>query len=131
MALSFQKNGRGIKVFNGTTHMKTIPKKLLKPFKEHHGQISFDKKKRLTADERKLLHGYILYANYIEKFNTVAFKHIYLTVKDHYPVSARKVINHESKPRFELVLNNGIKIVCPEKIYKAFATSEEIVYSNF
>jgi hypothetical protein len=67
MAIYYEKYGRGIKVFIGTTHMKTIPTKLLQPFKEQSNKINFDNKKRITAEERKMLHGYIFYAKWLEK----------------------------------------------------------------
>ncbi|MBB1194833.1 hypothetical protein DNC80_14275 [Flavobacterium sp. SOK18b] len=130
MAITFQhKGGRGIKVFINSDHMKTIPRKLLEPFKEHHGKINFDKKKRLTAEERKILHGFMLYASWVNKLKTTD-KHAYELIKDHYPIDTRKVIN-EQAIRYELVLDNQIKIKSPEKIYIAFKTKENIVYSNY
>lgn len=129
MSISFQKNGRGIKVFIGTTHMKTIPAKLLQPFKEQHSKIDFDKKKRITSAERKMLHGYILYAKWLEKLRKTE-KHLWLLIKEHYPVETRKVITKDNE-RFELVLDNNLKIKCPEKIYLAFTVKTNIIHSNY
>lgn len=129
MSISYQKNGRGIKVFIGTTHMKTIPKKLLLPFKKQHSKIDFDKKKRITAEERKMLHTYILYAKWLEKLRKTEI-HLWVLVKDHYPVETRKVITHDNE-RFELVLDNNLKIKCPEKIYLAFTEKTNIIHSNY
>lgn len=129
MAISFQKNGRGIKVFIDTTHMKTIPVKLLQPFKEQYNKIAFDKKKRITAEERKMLHGYLMYAQWLEKLRKTE-KHLWLLIKDHYPVGTRNVITKDNE-RFELVLDNNLKIKCPEKIYLAFTVKTNIIYSNY
>lgn len=129
MSITFQKNGRGIKVFIGTTHMKTIPAYLLQPFKEHHGKIDFDKKKRITAEERKLLHSYLIYSKWIEKLKTTE-KHLYQLIAKAYPIETRKVITQDNE-RFELVLDNNLKIKCPEKIYLAFTVKTNIIHSNY
>jgi hypothetical protein len=129
MSITFQKNGRGIKVFIGTTHMKTIPTKLLQPFKEQSNKINFDNKKRITAEERKMLHGYIFYAKWLEKLRKTE-KHLWLLIKDHYPVGTRNVITKDNE-RFELVLDNNLKIKCPEKIYLAFTVEPNIIHSNY
>lgn len=129
MSITFQKNGRGIKVYVGTTHMKTIPVKLLEPFKEQYNKINFDKKKRIAPEERKMLHGYVLYAKWLEKLRTTE-KNLWLLIKDHYPVETRKVITKDNE-RFELVLDNNLKIKCPEKIYLAFTVNTNIIHSNY
>ena len=129
MSITFQKNGRGIKVFIGTTHMKTIPAYLLQPFKEQSNKINFDKKKRITDEERKMLYGYILYAKWLEKLRKTE-KNLWLLIKDHCPVGTRKVITKDNE-RFELVLDNNLKIKCPEKIYLAFTVKTNIIHSNY
>lgn len=129
MSITFQKNGRGIKVYVGTTHMKTIPAKLLEPFKEQSNKINFDKKKRITPEERKMLRGYVLYAKWLEKLRATE-KNLWLLIKDHYPVETRKVITKDNE-RFELVLDNNLKIKCPEKIYLAFTVKTNIIHSNY
>lgn len=124
-----QKNGRGIKVLVNGLHMKTIPEKLLQPFKEQNIRIAFDKKKRITAEERKMLHGYLMYAQWLEKLRKTE-KHLWLLIKDHYPVGTRNVITKDNE-RFELVLDNNLKIKCPEKIYLAFTVKTNIIHSNY
>lgn len=129
MAVSYDNTGRGIKVLVNGVHMKTIPVLLLESFKNHYNKITFDKKRRITPEERKLLHSYLVYLKWIRKLRKTE-KHLYQLIKEAYPVATRKVIALDSE-RFELVLDNNLKVKCPEKIYLMFTTKPNIIHSNF
>lgn len=128
MWYSFEPQQRGTKVIVDQNHVKTIPTKLSKFFEKCSTKITFEKK-RLTAHERKTLETYLQYQNWIDKL-AISEKHLYQLIKDAYPVSTQHVISHNTE-RFELVLDNKMKVKCPEKIYLLFTTKPNVIHSNF
>lgn len=118
MILYYESQERGIKVFVDGKHKKTIPETLLRSFRIHFTQINFDKK-RLSAEERKLLTRDLLYQEYLKKLK-LSNKHLYNLIKNSTPTAARKVITPDNE-RLELQLDNGLKITCPStRLFKLF-----------
>lgn len=129
MAISYDTQSRGIKVLVNGLHMKTIPKNLLSTFKDHYSEIDFDKKKRITAAERKLLLRNNLYQEYLKKLK-ISNIHLYNLIKDAKPTAARKVITPD-KERLELQLDNNTKITCPStRLFKLFPHTSD-AYLNY
>lgn len=57
-------------------------------------------------------------------------KHLFLLIKTAKPIDAREVITRDGK-RFELVLNNNLKIKCTKKLALLFNKEPKIIYSNY
>lgn len=120
---------RGVKVVVDGKHIKTLPTKLGKFFTACANKIEFDKK-RLTPKERLTLDTYLKYQNWIDKL-AVSEKHLHKLIKDAYPVATKHVVTKDGE-RYELVLDNKMKIKCPESIYHLFTEKpNKITHSNF
>lgn len=119
---------RGTKVLADDKHIKTIPKFLCSVFVANAPNINFDKK-RLSIEERKLLTRNLLYQEYLKKLKT-SNPHLYDLIKNTTPTAARKVITPD-KERYELQLDNGLKISCPSaRLFKLFSHTSD-AYLNY
>lgn len=129
MALSYETQNRGVKVLVNGLHMKTIPKKYLESFKINNNYIDFNKKKRLSKDEEKVLERNRLFLEYLFKIRKTD-RHLYQLIKDSLPTAARKVITRD-KERMELQLDNKMKINCPSvRLFKLFPHTSD-AYLNY
>lgn len=57
-------------------------------------------------------------------------KYLFLLIKKAKPIDAREVIARDGK-RFELVLDNNLKIKCTKRLVLLFNKEPKVVYLNF
>ncbi|MFV5702218.1 hypothetical protein ACM55F_10130 [Flavobacterium sp. XS2P12] len=128
MELTMVRQQRGTKVLVDGTHLKTVPLKFETFVKNHFDNLNLQKK-RLDEEERSIFNAALEFEKYKEKISK-SEPLLYVLIEKTYPVDAREVITRDSR-RFELVLDNNLKVKCPEKIYLLFATKPNVIHSNY
>lgn len=128
MELTLVRQERGTKVLVDGTHLKTVPFKFETFVKNHFDNLNLQKK-RLNDEERNIFNAALEFEKWKEKISK-SEPHLYVLIEKTYPVDTREVITRDSK-RFELVLDNNLKVKCPEKIYLLFTTKPNIIHSNY
>ncbi len=125
---SYERKTRVIFVFVDGTHKKTINIKLLKAFIYHEKKIVFNDRKRLSTREKELLNSYYLYHQWCDDMK-IQQPHLYTLIHHAYPIGSRKVLSHNLQ-RYELLLNNSLKVKCTETLHNAFEKFPT-TYSNY
>jgi len=121
------KSTRGTRVLDDKKHVKTIPTKYAPVFEKVNSKMTFDKK-RLNPDERKNLEIAFHWHKFLIKIST-SNRILFRLIKDQKPVATRLVIT-PSTERKELILDNELKMVAPEKLFNLFPEPKSI-FQNF
>lgn len=128
MDLKIVRQQRGVKILVDGEHLKTVPFRFEGFVKNHFDKLNLERK-RLNDEERKIFLAAYEFAKFLSKIETNE-KHLHRLIATAYPVDARQVITKEGK-RFELVLDNNLKIKCTEKMYFIFSTTSNVIHSNY
>ena len=121
---------RGVKIFVDGKHKKTLPKKIFHHLKPAEVLALSFEKKRLTPAERKEVHSIIQFRVWTQKIES-SEKYLYNLIKDAKPVT-RRVVTTTTGNRFEIILDNKIKLKVPEKTYLAIDLPiAATTYSNY
>lgn len=132
MELKIHKSSRGHWVFINGKHKKTVPKKYESVIEKGIAMLGI-KRKYLNPKERELLDK-LLFADVLQGFLSELEKkeiHVYRLIKDIEPVAVRRVFSRHGQNRFELCLENKLKVKIPAKIYHKFPVKEPDAYLNY
>lgn len=123
MELTLLKTKKGVKVFNGKSHIKTIPVKYIDYIKKI--QID-DSKKRLTLKERFLIEHEL----FLDSIKSTE-KYIYELIFNSKPVKTYIVHINSGGERYELEYENGVRIKIKKDLHLYFEEKDADLYLNY
>ena len=130
--LKVHKSVRGLWVFIDGKHKKTIPYRYESVIEKGILNLSTDRK-YLNETEKELLNK-LLFAEALQGFLDEIKekeKHLFRLIKDVAPVGVRRVFSRHGQNRFELCLENKLKVKIPAKVYYKFPVKEPDIYLNY